>query len=100
MAMALTEEKRQAIIRAGKHYGAAYLLMTIAMDHIDSGDVEIGRIGMNRNSIKMNGSRVQKSFDIFCQDFNKYLGKGDGDVVLRDFEQLKPEIDKILDLNL
>ena len=95
-----TEERDRLLKIAGKHYAATYLLMSIAIDHAEEGDIAVSKLGMNKNEIKMNGSRVLKAFDLFFQSFKKYIATGDSAVILRDFEQLKPEIDKILDLKL
>ena len=95
-----TEERDRLLKIAGKHYAATYLLMSIAIDHAEEGDIAVSKLGMNKNEIKKNAHLVMKHFDIFCQDFKKYIAKGDSSVILRDFEQLKPEIDKILDLKL
>lgn len=94
------EEKERLLHMAGKHYAATYLLMSIAVDHAEAGDIAVEKLGLKKNEIKKNASLVMKHFDNFCQDFKKYIAKGDGKVILSDFERLKPEIDKILDLNL
>lgn len=98
--MELTEARKLALKRAGKHYAATYLLLSIAVDHAEEGEMALRQIGMNRNEIKMNANRTMKAFDAFFTGFKRYLHKDDGKVIMRDFENLKPQIDKILDLNL
>lgn len=94
------EEKDKRLLIAGKHLGGAYLLITNAIDHIESAEIELEKMGLNHTSIKYYGKMLYNAFDRFFNNFKKYIGPGDGAVVLRDFEQMKPEIDKILDLNL
>lgn len=97
----LSEEERDRLLhKAGKHYAATYMLMTIAIDHADEGDKAVKDLGLDRNEIKMNAARVQKSFDVFCKDFKKYIAHGDDKVILNDWERISAGIEKVLDLNL
>lgn len=50
--------------------------------------------------MKQTAGSVQRAFDMFHRNFKKFIPKDDGAVLLRDYENLKPEIDKILDLKL
>lgn len=91
------EEIDRILNRAGKAYAKTYMLMTCAIDYADEGDNAIAELGMYRTEIKQNAVRVQKSFDRFCTDFKKYLSKGDGKVILADWERVSKGVDKILE---
>lgn len=98
--MQLTERQLELINEAGKAYAAAYMLMTVAMDYVDSGDEACRAAGFLRNDIKMESGRVQAAFDRFCKTFSKYIGQGDSRVILRDYEEIKPKIEEILEVEL
>lgn len=98
--MPMRERQKELLHRAGKHYAATYMLMTIAIDHADEGDKAVSELGLYRNEVKMNAARVQKAFDMFCKDFRKYIEKGDSAVILSDYERLTADIERILDLKL
>lgn len=100
MKMRLTERQLELINEAGKAYAAAYLLMTVAMDYVDSGDEAVKAAGFHRNDIKQESGRVQAQFDRFCQSFRKYIGQGDSRVILADYEEIKPKIEEILEVKL
>lgn len=87
-------------MEAGKEFAETYMLMTCAIEHAESGELAIEKLGMYRTEIKQNAKRVQKAFDMFFNDFRKYLAKGDGKVILEDYERVKGEIDKILEEKL
>lgn len=93
----LTEEQQTLLHKAGKHYAAAYLLATIAVDQADDGDEACRRLGLMRNEIKMNANRVQRAFTVFCDDFRKYIAKGDANVILSDWERLSEKIGAIIE---
>lgn len=48
----------------------------------------------------MESGRVQAAFDRFCKTFSKYIGQGDSRVILRDYEEIKPKIEEILEVEL
>ena len=98
MTRKITERQLELINEAGKAYAAAYLLMTVAMDYVDSGDGAVKAAGFHRNDIKQECGRVHKQFDRFCQSFRKYIGQGDSRVILRDYEELKPKIEELLEV--
>lgn len=98
----MSEKNRDAAFsRAGKHYAAGYLLMSAAMSHIGMGDDELEKLGMSQREVKMLAGRVQKAFDVFYKAFNsKFLKKGTGAVVVRDYDAISAEIDRIIDEKL
>lgn len=98
MTRKITERQLELINEAGKAYAAAYLLMTVAMDYVDSGDEAVKAAGFHRNDIKQESGRVQAQFDRFCKAFDKYIGQGDSRVILRDYEELKPKIEELLEV--
>lgn len=100
MKMRLTERQLELINEAGKAYAAAYLLMTVAMDYVDSGDEAVKAAGFHRNDIKQESGRVQAQFDRFCKAFRKYIGQGDSRVILADYEEIKPKIEKVMEVEL
>ena len=100
MKMQLTERQLELINEAGKAYAAAYLLMTVAMDYVDSGDGAVKAAGFHRNDIKQECGRVQAQFDRFCKTFSKYIGKDDSRLILRDYEEIRPRIEKVMEVEL
>lgn len=98
--MKITERQMELINRAGRCYAACYLLMTVAMDYADAGDEACKAAGYHRNDIKMESGRVQAAFDRFCKTFSKYIGQGDSRVILKDYEEIKPKIEEILEVEL
>lgn len=97
----LTQEERERLRKiAGKRFAKVYMHLSFAIDDAEEGEMALEKLGLMRNEIKQNAVRVMKAFDFFFIDFKKYIGKGDGAVILRDFERIKPEIDKVFDLNL
>lgn len=88
------------INEAGKAYAAAYLLMTVAMDYVESGDDSVKAAGFHRNDIKQESGRVQAQFDRFCKAFRKYIGQGDSRVILKDYEEIRPRIEKVMEVEL
>ncbi|MCM1168908.1 MAG: hypothetical protein NC324_03125 [Bacteroides sp.] len=74
--------------------------MTVAMDHIDSGEAEIERIGLFHREVKMLAGRTQKAFDAFHQNFKRFIPKDAGPVILRDYAEISAGIEKVLDLQL
>ena len=96
----LSEYQEEKVLEAGKAYAAAYLLMTVAMDYVDSGDGAVKAAGFHRNDIKQECGRVHKQFDRFCQSLRKYIGQGDSRVILRDYEEIKPRIEKVMEVEL
>lgn len=95
------ESRDAALSSAGKHYAAGYLLMSAAMGHIGMGDDELEKLGFNHREVKMLAGRVQKSFDVFHKAFDsKFLKKGTGAVVARDYDAISAEIDRIIDEKL
>lgn len=100
MKMQLTERQLELINEAGKAYAAAYLLMTVAMDYVDSGDGAVKAAGFHRNDIKQESGRVQAQFDRFCKAFDKYIGQGDSRVILKDYEEIRPRIEKVMEVEL
>lgn len=95
-----TQKQWELVQHAGACYAAAYLLMTVAMDYVDSGDGAVKAAGFHRNDIKQESGRVQAQFDRFCKAFRKYIGQGDSRLILRDYEELKPKIEEILEVKL
>lgn len=100
MTRKITERQLELINEAGKAYAAAYLLMTVAMDYVDSGDGAVKAAGFHRNDIKQECGRVHKQFDRFCQSFRKYIGQGDSRVILKDYEEIRPRIEKVMEVEL
>lgn len=97
----LTKEERDRLVQlAGKELAYVYMLLTVAIYHAEEAEVLIKKLGYMRNEVKMNVKRLMADFDHFFEDFKKYIGKDDGVIILRDFERLKPEIDKLLKSNL
>lgn len=97
----LHKEERDRLLKvAGKELADVYILLTVAVDHAEEAEAAIEKLGYMRNEVKMYASHVMKAFDLFFATFRKYLGKGDGEVILRDFEKIKPEIDRVLDINM
>lgn len=94
------EERDRLLLEAGKEFAKTYMLMTDAIDHAESGELAVEKLGMYRTDIKRDAVRVMKAFDIFFNNFKKYLSKGDGKVILEDYERVKGEIDKILEEKL
>lgn len=94
-------ERDKKLLRAGKHYAAAYYLFSIAMVHIDEGDEEINSVGLFHREVKQLATRTQKAFDDFHRNFkNKFIPKEAGAVILRDYDELCAGIEKVLDLQL
>lgn len=95
------EDRDAALSRAGKHYAAGYLLMSVAMSHIGMGDDELEKLGISHREVKMLAGRAQKAFDVFYKTFNgKFLAKGTGEVVVRDYDAINAEINRIIDEKL
>lgn len=95
-----TQKQWELVQHAGACYAACYLLMTVAMDYADAGDEACKAAGYHRNDIKMESGRVQAAFDRFCKTFSKYIGQGDSRVILLDYEEIKPKIEEILEVEL
>lgn len=94
-------EREKKLFRAGKHYAAAYYLMSVAIMHIDEGDEEINSVGLFHREVKQLAARTQKSFDEFHRHFKtKFIPKEAGEIILRDYEQISEGIEKVLDLQL
>lgn len=74
-----TQKQWELVQHAGACYAAAYLLMTVAMDYVDSGDEAVKAAGFHRNDIKQESGRVQAQFDRFCKAFDKVLVRNDGE---------------------
>ncbi len=91
------EQRHKNIALAGKHYGKAYLLMTIAMDNIDTGDIAVEKAGYMRLRIKQQAKRVQQAYDQFLGEFRRYISKTDGATILNDFDYYAPKINELLD---
>lgn len=92
-----TEQQMEHIAHAGREYSKAYLLMTIAMDNIDSGDIAIEKAGYMRLRVKQQAKRVQQAYDQFLGEFRRYISKTDGTTILDDFDYYAPKINELLD---
>lgn len=90
------EEAKKHIEAAGKAYGVAYVLMTTAMDYIDTAEIHLKKTGLFRFSVKQDAQRVQKAFDAFCTSFKPMIGAGDSKIILNDYETLKAGVDKLI----
>ena len=90
------EEAKKHIEAAGKAYGVAYVLMTTAMDYIDTGDIHLRNTGLFKHSVKQEASRVQGAFDAFCRAFKPMIGHGDSKIILNDYETLKAGVEKLI----
>lgn len=95
------EERDKSIAIAAKDYAAGYLLMSKAMSYIETGDAELERIGLFHREVKMLASKTQRDFDAFNREFRKFLPKdGGGGVVLRDYDAISEEIERIVEERL
>lgn len=95
MKISIAEAKKH-IEAAGKAYGVAYVLMTTAMDYIDTGDIHLRKTGLLKHSVKREASRVQGAFDAFCRSFKPMIGHGDSKIILNDYETLKAGVEKLI----
>ena len=98
MTRKITERQLELINEAGKAYAAANLLLTLAMDYIDSGDMAVNKAKCDCHEIKSTAKGVQRHFDLYCKTFSKYIGKDDSRLILRDYEELKPKIEELLEV--
>lgn len=96
--MQLNEQQMASVSKAGKHYAAAYMLMTLAIDHIDEGDMMLTRIGKMKQRIKQGARRTQQAYDDFCREFKPLLEDAPDGVILGEFEELKEKINRIINL--
>lgn len=95
-----TQKQWELVQHAGACYAAANLLLTLAMDYIDSGDMAVNKAKYDCHEIKSTAKGVQRHFDLYCKTFSKYIGKDDSRLILRDYEELKPKIEEILEVKL
>ena len=97
----LSKEERDRLLKiAGKKFAKVYLHLSLAIDDAEDGEMAVQKLGLCHTDIKYDLSRLMKDFDRFFVGFKKYIASGDSAVILRDFERLKPEIDKIFNTNL
>lgn len=97
----LSKEEFDRLLKlAGKEFAKSYMAASAAIDYAEAGELAIEKLGFKRNEIKMNLNRLMNQFDNFLQDFKKYIEKGDSLVILKDFENIKPQLDKIFDAEL
>lgn len=89
-------DAKKHIESAGKAYGVAYVLMTTAMDYIDTGDIHLKKTGLFKHSVKQEASRVQDAFDAFCRSFKPMIGAGDSKIILNDYEKMKAGVEKLI----
>ncbi len=91
-----TEEQMNHIRAAAKSYGVAYVLMTEAIDRIDTGDMHVRKAGMYKYRLKQLAKRVQAAYDAFITEFQPLVAEGDGKLILSDCEKLKDGVDKLV----
>lgn len=81
---------------AAKRYGEAYVLMTEAIDRIDTGDMELKKAGLRKYRLKQLAQRLQSAYDVFITEFQPLIEDGDGKLILSDCEKLKEGVDKLV----
>lgn len=81
---------------AAKRYGEAYVLMTEAIDRIDTGDMHVQKAGMYKYRLKQLAKRVQAAYDAFIAEFQPLIEAGDGKLILSDCERLKEGVNKLV----
>lgn len=91
-----TEKQMEHIRVAAKRYGEAYVLMTEAIDRIDTGDMELEKAGLRKYRLKQLAQRVQAAYDAFLTEFQPLIAEGDGKLILSDCEKLKEGVDKLV----
>lgn len=90
-------EKQMAHIQiAAKRYGEAYVLMTEAIDRIDTGDMELEKAGLRKYRLKQLAQRLQGAYDVFLSAFQPLIADGDDKLILSDCEKLKEGVDKLV----
>lgn len=91
-----TEKQMQHIQIAAKRYGEAYVLMTEAIDRIDTGDMHVKKAGLYRHRLKQFAQRVQSAYDAFITEFQPLIADGDDKLILSDCEKLKEGVNKLV----
>lgn len=89
--------REPALLAARKAMSKGYILMTLAMDYFDECELQLKKIGLCRFRLKQIAGRVQREYGCFCDAFKPLLTDGDGEAVLRDFEELKGKVDALMD---
>lgn len=90
------EKQMEHIRAAAKAYGVAYVLMTEAIDRIDTGDMHVEKAGLRKYRLKQLAQRVQSAYDVFITEFQPLIEDGDGKLILSDCEKLKEGVDKLV----
>lgn len=89
--------REASLLSARKSMSKGYLLMTLAMDYFDDCELKLRKMGLYRLRLKQLGGRVQQAYGAFCDGFKPLLADGDGEAVLRDFEDLKGKVDALME---